>query len=221
MQKFVREVGKHISMLQGHNIQVMKHYHFKWIDVNLVLLLLLIDWMGCLFSTRAVWKVRGSWTHLITLSQNFVEMRWWSFFQSTFLGKWCTSYDAPPTSRKHAVDHWSLWNFLPQSSLFMVGKAQKSHGARSELNSVFNLEKVDRWEPIRTSTIQSRSHLMRFLGFSNHEKGAPKQEISKWSTVYSTYSRSGWNDVRTALLAKGGTAKKRLLPHLHRVPTQE
>jgi hypothetical protein len=37
----------------------------------------------------------------------------------------------------------------------MVGKAQKSHGARSELNSVFGLEKVDRRNPIRTSAIQS------------------------------------------------------------------
>jgi hypothetical protein len=53
----------------------------------------------------------------------------------------------------------------------MIGKAQKSHGARSELNSVFGLEKVDRWNPIRTSTIQSRSRTMRFLGFSNREKG--------------------------------------------------
>jgi hypothetical protein len=33
----------------------------------------------------------------------------------------------------------------------MVGKAQKSHEARSELNSVFGLGKVDRWNPIRTS----------------------------------------------------------------------
>jgi hypothetical protein len=39
----------------------------------------------------------------------------------------------------------------------MVGKAQKSHGARSELNSVFVLEKVDLWNPIRTFAIQSRS----------------------------------------------------------------
>jgi hypothetical protein len=61
----------------------------------------------------------------------------------------------------------------------MVGKAQKSHEAKSQLNSVFDLEKVDRWNPIRTSTIQSRSRPMRFLGFSNHEKGAPRQEISK------------------------------------------
>jgi hypothetical protein len=59
----------------------------------------------------------------------------------------------------------------------MVGKAQKSHGARSESNSVFGLEKVDPWNPIRTSAIQSRTLPMRFLGFSNHEKGAPRQEI--------------------------------------------
>jgi hypothetical protein len=62
----------------------------------------------------------------------------------------------------------------------MVGKAQKSYGARSELNSVFGLEKVDGWNPIRTSAIQSRSCPMRFLGFSNHEKRAlRRQEISK------------------------------------------
>jgi hypothetical protein len=47
----------------------------------------------------------------------------------------------------------------------MIGKAQKSHGARSELNSVFGLEKVDRWNTIRTSAKQSRSRPMRFLGF--------------------------------------------------------
>jgi hypothetical protein len=57
----------------------------------------------------------------------------------------------------------------------MVAKAQKSHGARSELNSVFGLEKVDRWNPIRTSAIQSRFRLMRFLGFSNHQKWGSSQ----------------------------------------------
>jgi hypothetical protein len=38
---------------------------------------------------------------------------------------------------------------------FMVGKAKKLHGARSEMNSVFGLEKVYRWNPTRTSSIQS------------------------------------------------------------------
>jgi hypothetical protein len=156
----------------------------------------------------------------ITPSWNFVEVRWRSLFQSTSLGKQCTSYNATPTSRKHAADHSSLRNFLPRSSLFMVGKAQKSHGARSELNTVFGLEKVDRWNPIRTSAIQFRSRLMRFLGFSNHEKGAPRQGISKWSTVCSTFSRSRWSVVRSASLAKGGTSEKRPSPHLRQVPTR-
>jgi hypothetical protein len=61
----------------------------------------------------------------------------------------------------------------------MVGKAQKSHRARSELNSVFGLEKVDQRNPIRTFAIQFRSRPMRFLGITNHEKGAPTQEILK------------------------------------------
>jgi hypothetical protein len=54
---------------------------------------------------------------------------------------------------------------------------------------------------------------MWFLGFSNHEKGVLRQEISKWSMVCSTFSRSRWSIVRSASLAKGGTLKKRLLPH--------
>jgi hypothetical protein len=140
-----------------------------------------------------------------------MEVRWRSLFRSTSLGKRCTSYNAPPTSRERAADRWSFRNFLPQSSLFMVGKAQKSHGVRSELNSVFGLEKVDRWNP--------RSRPMRFLGFSNHVLGTPRQELSKWSTVCSTFSRSGWSVVRSASLAKGGTSKKRPSPHLHKVPT--
>jgi hypothetical protein len=88
------------------------------------------------------------------------------------------------------------------------------------LNSVFGLEKVDRWNPIRTSATQSRSCPMRFLVFSNHEKGALRQEISKRSTVCSTFSRRGWSVVRSASLAKGGTLKKRLPLHLHKVTTR-
>jgi hypothetical protein len=61
---------------------------------------------------------------------------------------------------------------------------------------------------------------MRSLGFYNHEEGAVRQEISKWLTVCSTFSRRGWSVVRSASLAKGGTSKKRLSPHLHEVPTR-
>jgi hypothetical protein len=150
-------------------------------------------------------RLQSSWAHLITPNRDFVEVRWRPIFRSTSLGKRCTSYNAPPISRKCAANRRSLRNSLPRSSLFMVGKVQKSHEAKSELNSEFDLEKVDRWNPIRTSARQSRSRLMRFLGFSNHEKGAPRQEILKWSTVCSTFSRRGWSVVRSASLAKGGT----------------
>jgi hypothetical protein len=34
-----------------------------------------------------------------------------------------------------------------------------------------------------------------------------------------TFTRSGWNVVRSASVAKGGNSKKRPSPHLHKVPT--
>jgi hypothetical protein len=54
-----------------------------------------------------------------------------------------------------------------------------------ELNFVVGLEKVDQWNIIRTSAIQSRSCLMQFLGFSSHEKGALRQEFQsdQWSAA--------------------------------------
>jgi hypothetical protein len=79
--------------------------------------------------------------------------------------------------------------FLASELFFMAGKAQKSLGARSGLyggcsNGV---------PPIHffqdEHRIQFRSRPMRFLVFSSHEKGAPRQEISKCSTVCSTFSR--------------------------------
>jgi hypothetical protein len=60
--------------------------------------------------------LQSSWTNLITPSQNFVEVQWRSLFRSTSLGKRCTSYNTPPTSRKRAADRWSPRNFLPRSS---------------------------------------------------------------------------------------------------------
>jgi hypothetical protein len=71
--------------------------------------------------------LQSLWTRLITTSQNFMAVRWQSPFQSTSLGKWCTSYNTPPTW-KCAANYWSLWNFLPQSSLFMVGKPRNCVG---------------------------------------------------------------------------------------------
>jgi hypothetical protein len=55
-------------------------------------------------------SLKSSWTHIITPSRNFVEVRWRSLFQSTSLGKWCNSYNIPPISRKRVADR------LPQAS---------------------------------------------------------------------------------------------------------
>jgi hypothetical protein len=101
----------------------------------------------------------------------------------------------------------------------MAGKAQKSHWARSELNFVFSLEKVDRWKPIRTSAIQSRCRAVRFLGFSNHEKGS--SEARNFEVIIGLHHVfEEWSVVRSASLAKGGTSKRRPSPHLHKVPSR-
>jgi hypothetical protein len=166
-------------------------------------------------------NLKSLWTCLITASRNFVEMRWRSLFRNTSLGNRCTFYNDPSTSRKSAAaDLWSLRNFLPRSSRFMVRKAQKSHGVRSGLYGGCSIGVPPIHFFQAEQRIQFRSRPMRFLGFSDHEKGAPRQEISKWSTVCSTFSRSGWRVIKSASLAKGGTSKKRPSPHLHKVPTQ-
>jgi hypothetical protein len=46
--------------------------------------------------------------------------------------------------------------FLASELLFHGWKSPEIARGSSELNSVFDLEKVDRWNPIRTSAIQSR-----------------------------------------------------------------
>jgi hypothetical protein len=166
-------------------------------------------------------RLQSSWTHLITPSRNVVEVRWRSLFRSTSFSKRCTSYNAPPTSRKCAADRWSLRNFLsPWSSLFTVGKAQKSHGARSELNSVFGLEKWIGGTPSEHPPYSLDLAPCDFWVFPIMKMEFRRQEISKWSTVCSTFLRSGWSVVRSASLAKGGTSKKRPSPHLHKIPTR-
>jgi hypothetical protein len=82
-------------------------------------------------------RLQSSWTHLVTPNRNFVEVLWLSLFRSISLGKWWTSYNASPTSWKRAADRWSSRNFFPRSSLFMVGKAQKSH--RGEIWTVWRM----------------------------------------------------------------------------------
>jgi hypothetical protein len=118
--------------------------------------------------------LQSSWIHFITPTRNFVEVRWLSLFRSTSLGKQCTSNNTPPTYRKRAADLRSLRKFLPRSSLFMVEKAQKSHGARSGLYGG-----CSNWVPPihffqAEHRIEFRSRPLQFLVFSNHERGAPR-----------------------------------------------
>jgi hypothetical protein len=68
------------------------------------------------------------------------------------------------------------------------------------------------------NSIQISPHVIS--GLFQPCKGAPKQEISKRTTVCSTFSRSGWSVVRSASLDKEGTSKKRPSPHLYKVQTR-
>jgi hypothetical protein len=112
----------------------------------------------------------------------------------------------------------------------MAGKAQKSHGARSKFNSVFGLEEVDRWNPIRISATQSRflcSVWKKCIGGTALERPpyslnlAPRdfwtfpttkrelrgkkfqsdQEVKQ--TVCNTFSRSGWSAVKKFIACQG------------------
>jgi hypothetical protein len=61
----------------------------------------------------------------------------------------------------------------------MAEKVQKSHGARSGLYGGCCKGVPPTHSFQAEHRIQFRSRPMRFLGFSNHEKGAPGQEILK------------------------------------------
>jgi hypothetical protein len=115
-------------------------------------------------TTRAVWKVRG-----LTLLLG-VGTLWRCgeglIFELPPLARdaFLTTPHPLPENVLQTVEHFEI--SCLGAPLFMVGKVQKSHGARSELNSVFGLEKVDRWNPIRTSGIQSRSRPWDFWAFT-------------------------------------------------------
>jgi len=110
----------------------------------------------------------------------------------------------------------------------MFGKAHKFHGARSELNSLFGLEKVDQKLQLihQAYGVQISPHEISGLFQPwkwNSESRKLPVPLSSWilrQTVCSTVSRAGWSVARSASLAKGGTSKKRPSPHLHKFPTR-
>jgi hypothetical protein len=101
--------------------------------------------------------LKSSWTHLITPSWNLLGCGDGLFFEVPLLVSDALLTTLHPLLENvlQTVDHFEI--SCLGAPFFMVGKAQKSHEARSELNSLFGLEKVDRWNPIRTSSIQFRS----------------------------------------------------------------
>jgi hypothetical protein len=101
----------------------------------------------------------------------------------------------------------------------MVGKAQKSHVVRSELNSVFSLQKVDWWNPIRTPAIQSRSRHV-ISGLFQPQKWSSEARSFKVINGLQQVFKKWLRIIRSSSLAKGSTSKKRPSPHLHKVLTQ-
>jgi hypothetical protein len=167
--------------------------------------------------TRAVWKVRG-----LTLSL-WVGTLWRcgdGFFEVLPLASDALLTTLHPLRQNvlQTVDHFQIyclgapfsWLEKPRNRMgrdvdCMADVLMGFHRSTfSKANTKFNSDLTP----------------MLFMGFSNHKKVVPRQKISKWSTVYSTFSRSGWSVVRSASLSKGGTSKKRPSPHLHKVPTR-
>jgi hypothetical protein len=102
---------------------------------------------------------------------------------------------------------------VPRSTLFMVGKAQKSNGARSGLyggccNGVPPISVSTSIATFRSRNADAPLRLLR-----HPKKGSFK-------TTLIPFSRSGWSVVRSASLSKGGGSKKRPSPRLHEVPTR-
>jgi hypothetical protein len=99
----------------------------------------------------------------------------------------------------------------------MVGKAQESHGARSGLYGGCS----DGVPPSTFSKPNTEFNLdlapCDFWAFQAMKRELQGKKFRLSSTVYSTFSRSGWSVVRSASLAKGGTSKKRSSPHFHKV----
>jgi hypothetical protein len=96
----------------------------------------------------------------------------------------------------------------------MTGKAQKLHRARSELNSVFGLEKVDRCNPVRTSAMLAQCKFWAFPAMKRELQGK-KFRSDQWSAAH--YQEVGG---KKCIICQGRYFEKRPSPHLHKVLTQ-
>jgi hypothetical protein len=97
----------------------------------------------------------------------------------------------------------------------MVGKVQKWHGARSGLNGGWSNGVPPIYFFEAEHRIQFRSRPMRFLGFPNHEKGAPRQEISKCSTGLQHVFEKWVERCEKCIACQRRFLKTRPSPHLH------
>jgi hypothetical protein len=147
--------------------------------------------------------LQSLWTHLITPNRNLVEVWWQSCFRITSLGKQCTSYNTPwlgapfswlekPRNRMGQIMNW----ILCLSWKKWIGGTPLEHSPYS-----LDLTPCDFWAfPTMKRELQGKKF------WSDHH-------------ICSTFLRSGWSIVRSKLLAKGVTSKKRPSLHLHKVPT--
>jgi hypothetical protein len=95
----------------------------------------------------------------------------------------------------------------------MVGKAQKSHGARSGLYDGCSNGVTPISVSASITTFQSRNADVPLRSVRHPKKGSFKMTLT-------LFSISGWSVVRSVSLAKGGISKKRPSPNLHRVSTR-
>jgi hypothetical protein len=153
---------------------------------------------------KVIWKVRG--LNLLRIGTL------WTCSDDLFFEVPPLASDALLTTLHPLLENvLQTVDFLEISCLgapLMVGKAQKSDRARSGLYGGCSngVPPIHLFASRTKNSIQISPHAISEL--FQPWKGAPRQEISKWSTIYNTFSRSGWSVVRSASLAKGGTSKK-------------
>jgi hypothetical protein len=164
-------------------------------------------------------RLQISWTNLITQSRNIVEGRWRSLFRSISLGERCTTYNAPLTYWKRVPDRLSLRNFLPRSSIFMVGKAKVSHGARSELNSVFGLEKVENETSLGHPPYSPDLAPCNFWAFRPWKGSSESRNFEVINGLQHVFEK--WVErCKMCIACQERYFEKRPSPHLHKVPTR-